>query len=53
MPDVFTDLEAQILSESPADSPVVIDQGDLDYETGPPQHGDPDAPPAGRGATDG
>lgn len=32
MPDEFTDLEAQILSESPADTPVVIDQGDLDYE---------------------
>ncbi len=52
MPEEFTDLEMQILSESPADTPVVLDQGDLEYDAEAPQHGDPETPPAGGGATD-
>ncbi|MBW3614943.1 MAG: hypothetical protein KY439_06490 [Actinobacteria bacterium] len=51
MPEEFTDLEAKILSESPADTPVVLDQ-ELDYDAQAPHHGDPHAPDEGEGPTD-
>ncbi len=47
MPEEFTDLEAKILGESPADTPVVIDEEGLDYDPGATHHGDADAPTEG------
>ncbi|MDP9441280.1 MAG: hypothetical protein M3P34_03675 [Actinomycetota bacterium] len=52
MPEEFTDLEAQILAESPADTPVVLGEGDLNYDGEAPQHGEEGAPRAGGGAMD-